>query len=83
MRSIIRKFFNGPLILVNVVTQTNFGIDIVSKQINISLVLWTSVQRWELEKCFFYTTVVINVDGIFEHVVNEIRIWFDKIVKRR
>lgn len=49
MTSVIRKFFNGPFIFIHIVAKTDFGIDIISKQIYVSLISRTSIQRWKFE----------------------------------
>ena len=38
-------------------------------------------ERWEFEKSFFDRAVIINMDGIFVHVVNKVGIWFDKVIE--
>ena len=39
------------------------------------------IKSWEFEKCLFDGTVVINVDGIFKHVVQEVGVGLDVIVE--
>jgi hypothetical protein len=35
------------------------------------------------KKGLFYRTIIIYVDGVLEHVIDEILIWFDEIIKDR
>ena len=81
MACIIRELLDGPLILVHVVAKTDLRVDVVSEQVDVGLVLGASVERWELEQSLLDRSVVINMDCVLKHVVDEIRIWFDEVIK--
>ena len=81
MTGVIRKLFDSPLVLIDIVAKTDLGVDVVSEQVNVCLVLWASVERWELEQGLFDGSVVIDMNSILEHVVDEIRIWLDEVIK--
>lgn len=81
MWSVVRKFFNSPFIFIYIIAQAYLRVNVITKQINICLILWTSIQRWELKKSFFNWPVVIYMNGIFEHVINEVRVWLNEFVQ--
>ena len=81
MTSVIRELFNCPLVLIHVVAETDLRVDIVSKQVDVSLVLWASVERWELEQGLLDGSIVINMNSVLEHVVNKVWVWLDEVVK--
>jgi hypothetical protein len=78
---VIGKLLDGPLILVHIVAKTNFGIDIISKQIDVRLTPGASVERWEFEKSFLNRPIIIDVDCILEHVVYEIWVGLDEVIQ--
>ena len=47
------------------------------------LILRTSIETWELEKRFLDRTIVIDVDRILEHVVDEVRVWLNEVIQGR
>jgi hypothetical protein len=79
----VRKLFHGPLILVDIVAETDLGVDIVTEEVDVGLGFVAFAHRRELKQGFLNGTVVVYVDSIFEHVVSEIRRWFDEIVQHR
>ena len=81
MTSVIRKLFDCPLVLIHVVAETDLGVNVVSKQVDVSLVLWASVERWELEQGLFDGSIVINMNCVLKHVVNKVWVWLDEVVK--
>ena len=81
MIRVVRKFLDRPFILVYIVAETNLRIDVITEKVNVSLILGSSVQRWELEKCLLDGSVIVNMNGIFEHVVHKVRIWLDEVVE--
>lgn len=81
MWCIIGKLFNCPFIFVDIITKTDLRINIITKQIDIGLILWSTVEWRELEKSFFNWTIIVYMNGILEHVVNEIWIRLNKIIK--
>ena len=83
MVRVVRQLLDRPFILVHIVAETDFGIDVITEKINIGLILGSSIQGWEFEKCLFDGSVIVDVNGIFEHVVHEVWIWLDEIVQGR
>ena len=81
MVRVVRQLLDRPFILVHIVAETDLRIDIITKKVNIGLILGSSVQRWELEKCLLDRSVIVDVNGVFEHIVHEVGIWFDEIVE--
>lgn len=81
MTCVVWELLDCPLVLIYVVAETDLRVDVVSEQINVSLVLWASVERWELEQGFLDGSVVINMNCILEHIVHKVRVWFDKVIK--
>lgn len=81
MVRVVGQLLDRPFILVNIVAETDFGIDVITEKVNVCLVLGSPIQRWELEKCLFDGAVVVDMNGIFEHVVHEVGIGLDKIVE--
>lgn len=49
MACIIRKLLDCPFVFVHIVAQADLWIDIISEKVNVSLILRSSVQTWELE----------------------------------
>jgi hypothetical protein len=47
------------------------------------LVLGTSIQRWELEQSLLDGSIVVDVNGVFEHVIDEIRVRLYEIIEGR
>ena len=81
MTGIVGQLLDGPLVLVDVVAQTHFRVDIVTEEVNVRLIFWSSVKRRELKECLFDGAIVVHVDGVLEHVVHKVRAWFDEIVE--
>jgi hypothetical protein len=44
---------------------------------------WPTVERRKLKQRLLNRAVVINMNGILEHVVYKVRIGFDKVIKSR
>jgi len=80
---VIRQLLESPLVLIDVVAQANLGVDIVSKEVDVSLALRASVETWELEERLLDTSVVVDVNSIFEHVVNEVGRRLDEVIEGR
>lgn len=83
MAQVIRQLLESPLVLIDVVAQANLGVDIVSKEVDVSLALRASVETWELEERLLDTSVVVDVNSIFEHVVNEVGRRLDEVIEGR
>ena len=81
MTKVIRQLLESPLVLINIVAEADLGVNIVSKQVNVSLALRASIQTWEFEQSLLDTTIVVHVNGVLEHVVDEVRRGLDKVVK--
>ena len=81
MTGVVWQLFNGPFIFIHVVAEANFRIYVVTEQVDVGRVSGAAIEWWELEQSFFNGAIVINMNGIFEHVVNEIWIWFDELGK--
>ena len=41
--SIVRQFLDGPFILIHIVAETDLGIDIITEQVNVGLILGSSI----------------------------------------
>ena len=54
MAGVIGKLLDGPLIFIYIVAQTDLRVDIITKEVNVGLVLWASIERWELEQRLLY-----------------------------
>ena len=81
MACVIWQLLDRPLILINIVAQAYLRVDIVTEQVNISLVFGTSVKRWKFEKCLLNGPIIINMNRVLEHVVNEVGVWFNELVE--
>ena len=81
MTKVIRQLLESPLVLINIVAEADLGVDIVSKKVNMSLALRASIQTWEFEQSLLDTTIVVHVNGVLKHVVDEVRRGLDKVVK--
>ena len=47
------------------------------------LTLWSSIKGRKFEKGFFDRAIVVDMDGIFKHVVDEVGTWLDEIIDSR
>ena len=81
MACVVWQLFDCPFVLVDVVAEAHLGIDIVTEQVNICLVLLALVQGWELKKRFLDGSIVVNMDGVLEHVVDKVRVGLDEVVQ--
>ena len=79
--SVIRKLLDGPLILVDIITETDFRINIITEQIDVSLISRTSIKRREFEESFLDRSIIINMNGILEHVVHKVWIGLYKFIQ--
>lgn len=83
MAQVIREFLESPFVFIDIVTQRDLAVDVVTKQIDMRLTLWASVERREFEQGFFDGAIVVDMDGILEHVVDEVGTWLDEVIDGR
>jgi hypothetical protein len=76
----LRQLFHTPLVLIYVIAERYLGVDIISIKENVSLIKFILDKRWKFEKGLFNGTIVIYMNSIFEHVVEEIWVWFNEII---
>jgi len=47
------------------------------------LTLWSFIQGGELKKCFLNRSIIVNMNGVLEHVVDKVWTWLYEIVESR
>lgn len=69
-----------PLVLVDIVAEGDLRVDIVTKQVDLSLV-GIAIHGWELEEGLLDATVVVDMDRVFEHEVAEVLVRLHEVVQ--
>ena len=80
---VVGQLFEGPLVLVDVIAERDFTVDVIAKQVDVCLALGSSVERRELEERLLDRSVVVHVDGVLEHVVDKVRTGLDEVINGR
>jgi len=81
MGGVVGQLLEAPLVLIDIVAETDLGVDVVTEKVNVCLVLVALVETGELEQGLLDRAVVVDVDGVLEHVVDEVRVGPDEVVE--
>ena len=80
---VVRQLLDCPFVFIDIVAEAHLRVDIVSEQVDVCLVFGTPIERRELEQGLLDRAIVIDVNGILEHVVYEVGVRLDEVVKCR